>query len=150
MVWIRVVIVNLDKCEWFQESEGKIAKTQEFVGEEKDYFISWNVIDSKANCLLRCDILFLLPTNSWKPCQHDARVYFILYFSGRRKIHTFYPHMLSNYNLQDLKRGTEVYHYFILMGIIMWFTQRPFLLTLISKVILRRKLSTSTSDIVSV
>lgn len=44
MVWIRVVIVNLHKCEWIQESEGKIANTQDFVGEEK-HFISWNLID---------------------------------------------------------------------------------------------------------
>lgn len=66
------------------------------------------------------------------------------------KIDTFYPNMLWNYSLQDLKGGTEVYHCFILIDIIIGFPQRPFLLILISKVLLRGKLSTSISDIVSV
>ena len=44
-IWIRVVTVELDKCEWIQKAEGKIAKTLEFVGEEKeDDFTSWKLI----------------------------------------------------------------------------------------------------------
>lgn len=45
MIWIRSVTIKLDKCAWIQEAEGRIAKILEFVGEEKDDFTFWNLID---------------------------------------------------------------------------------------------------------
>lgn len=62
-----------------------------------------------------CHYYCLLVHKNYAMPSSCKRIFFlILYSKGKEKIHIL-PNMFPNYNLQELKSGTEVYHCFIVI-----------------------------------